>query len=79
MFPMSRKGGASEKFIERKPMAVVTLVKKTGARFRRSDSTTASLRSIPSRIAWKKEMSIWTESATANVSMMVGAAHRGGR
>ncbi len=52
--PMSRMGGVSIKFKLAKPIAVVTLVKKTGPQFTRRLSTIASFfespRCIPIRV-----------------------------
>ena len=58
IFPRSLNGGASEKFIVRKPIAVVTLVRKIGRRLTLSDSEIASCLLIPIRIWWNIVASI---------------------
>ena len=50
MLPRSPKGGESEKFSDRKPIAVVTLVRKTGDMLTRMLSTSASRRVWPRRM-----------------------------
>ena len=47
ILPRSWKGGASEKFMLRKPIAVVTLVRKTGCKLMRMLSTIAAVRVPP--------------------------------
>jgi hypothetical protein len=49
IFPRSLKGGASEKFIVRNPIAVVMLVRNTGWKLILRDSTIASLLDFPCR------------------------------
>ena len=71
--PRRRKGGESLKFSVRKPMAVVTLVRKTGWALISMASTMASWLATPARRRWSQVTMMWTESATASVRMMVGA------
>ena len=49
--PKSLKGGASLVFNDRKPIAVVTDVKKTGMKFTRKLSLMADFLSLPARIS----------------------------
>ncbi len=73
MLPRCQKGGESEKFSARKPTTVVSEVMLTGMKFRRTASTMASCRPMPSRMAPLSVTRMWIESAMASVRMMIGA------
>ena len=72
-FPRWLKGGTSEKFMVRKPMAVVTLAKKTGCRFTLKLSFIASFLGVPELRRSKNVTSRCTQLATATVRIIVGA------
>ncbi len=72
--PSRWSGGESLKFMLRNPIAVVTLVTKTGTKFTRRLSTRAGRFAVPCRISPKKVTRTWIESATAMVKIIVGAS-----
>ena len=75
MLPITLNGGISAKFRLRKPIAVVSDVRKTGHRLTRSEWTTASLRSMPSRKPANMPSITWTECATVTaISTNIAAA-----
>ena len=77
-FPRSRYGGTSEKFMLRKPSAVVRLARNTGCRLSLRDSTMASCRESPARKRCCKATRRCTQLATTIISTMVGAGAMGG-
>ena len=64
--------------MERNPIAVVRLVKKTGCRLTRILSIIASCLVMPPFIPLKRLIKKWIESATARVMIIVGAEEEGG-
>ena len=77
VLPRSLNGGTSLKFMVKKPMAVVTLVIKTGCKLMRILSCMASALVWPCRKLNKNVTSICTQSATAIVVITVGALDDG--
>ena len=71
--PKSRKGGASLKFMVRKPTTVVAEVIKTGMKFRRRLSMMASCLERPLRMDCNAVINMCILSATASVNIIVGA------
>src|SRR3569832_619549 len=79
MLPRSRNGGASLKFMLRNPTAVVTEVNTTACMFTRNASSIASYCRLPSwRMRWRMCASMWAQSTTTTMRMMMGAEPEAG-
>ena len=76
--PRCLKGGTSEKFMVKKPIAVVILARKTGCRLTRRLSINAFSLLDPCCISCIKVTRTWTELAIATVRMIIGAEAEGG-